>query len=131
MISKRTLRSSGKCMRGHCAPLLPQDNRRAVALVIVLAFIVLVTGLVLAFFSRAMLDRQISNSSASQVKCTIFAQGAMDQIVGDLKQEIVDSSSSTGVNIVVTGTFATPLYYPLSNASMTRTALETTAAQMS
>src|SRR5579862_2833139 len=70
----------------------PRAPKRGVALVIVLAFIVLVTGLIVAFFSRTVIDRQVSNSSAGQQKAAIFAIGAADQIIGDFKQEIVDSS---------------------------------------
>ena len=66
----------------------------AAALVVVLAFVVLLTALVLAFFSRAMSERVISNSSASQTKAEIFAQGAVDTIIGDLQQEIVDGSTA-------------------------------------
>ena len=51
-----------------------------VALVIVLAFVVLLTGLLLAFFSRTISERQVSNSSASQSKVDIFAQGAVDTL---------------------------------------------------
>lgn len=73
-----------------------RDRRRqAVALVIVLAFVVLLTGLVVAFFSNSLLYRQISNSSANEAKVDLFAQGAVDTIVGDLKQEIAAGSNAT------------------------------------
>jgi hypothetical protein len=62
------------------------------ALVIVLAFLVLLAGVALAFFSRAMAERQISNSSASQTKVELLAQGALASIVSDLKQEIAAGS---------------------------------------
>ena len=65
------------------------------ALVVVLAFVVLLTALVLAFFSRAMSERVISNSSASQTKVELFAQGAVDTTIGDLQQEIIDGSNPT------------------------------------
>lgn len=74
---------------------VPSRLRRqcnGVALIIVLAFIVLLTGLVVAFFSRASNERQVSNSSASQTSVELFAQGAVDIIVGDLKQEIAAGS---------------------------------------
>ena len=75
---------------------LPRFHRsleRAAALVIVLAFVVLITGLVVAFFSNSLLYRQISNSSANAAKADLFAQGAMDTIIGDLKQEIAAGSA--------------------------------------
>ncbi len=73
----------------------PVRSRRGVALVIILAFVVLLTGLVVAFFSRAMSDRQVSNSSASQIKADVFARGAAAQVIGDLKQEIASGSTVT------------------------------------
>jgi len=85
-------------------------NRNGVALVIILAFIVLITGLVVAFFSATMSQRQVSNSSANQAKADFFAQGAMDAIVGDLKQEIADGSTATTVG-------TTTIYLPLSSTN--------------
>ena len=67
--------------------------RQGVALVLVLAFVVLLSGLVLAFFSRAISDRQISNGSANQTKADLFAQGAVATVVGDLKQEMLAGST--------------------------------------
>ena len=87
----------------------PSRRRDAVALVIVLAFVVLLTGLLMAFFSRAMSERQSSNSSASQTKVDLFAQGAVNTIIGDLKQEIADGSNAT---IVVAGSATNTIYLP-------------------
>ncbi len=78
-------------------PQAVRDGRDGVALVIILAFIVLLTGLVIAFFSRSLLDRQISNSSASQAKVSTFADGAANAIIAELEQEIVLSSSAATV----------------------------------
>jgi Tfp pilus assembly protein PilX len=89
----------------------PAGNRRGVALVIILAFVVLLTGLVIAFFSRSIVDRQLSNSSVSRAKVNAFADGAVNAIIDQLKQEIVLSSSSTPL------TSAT-IYTPLSPAAM-------------
>ena len=85
--------------------------RRGVALVIVLAFVVLVTGLILAFFSRAMVSRQVSNGSAGQTKADMLAGSATDIIVGDLKQEIVNGS-------IITTTSGVSIYTPSSAANM-------------
>lgn len=81
-------------------------SRRAVALIIVLAFVVLLTGVIVAFFSRAISDRQVSNSGANETKVNLFAQGAADRIISNLQQEIVLSSSATPFT---TGTVYTPL----------------------
>jgi Tfp pilus assembly protein PilX len=80
------------------APSLPsyricRCHRRGAALVLVLAFIVLLTCLVLAFFSRATSERQVSNSSANQTNVALLAQGGLDTIVADLKQEIAAGST--------------------------------------
>jgi hypothetical protein len=95
---------------------IPGRNRKGVALIIVLAFVVLLTGLIIAFFSRSILDRQISNSSVSRGKVSAFADGVTDSIIGELKQEIVLSSSATPLTAgtVTSGT----LYTPLTPAAM-------------
>lgn len=87
------------------------NSLRGVALVIVLAFVVLLTGIAMAFFSRAVSDRQVSTSSASQTRVELFGQGAIDQIVGDLKQEILAGSGTSSPAPGVT------LYTPLANAN--------------
>jgi Tfp pilus assembly protein PilX len=92
----------------------PTRKQRAVALVIILAFIVLLTGLVVAFFSRSLSERQISNSSAGQVKAALFADGVAESLIGKLKQEI--ALSSTVVSIPC-GTGTTNLYFPLSGTA--------------
>ena len=87
-------------------------RRAGVALVIVLAFVVLLTGLVVAFFSRALSERQISNSSASEAKVSLFADGAISTIVGDLKSEIVDGSNVAPTPTPVPGVPAVTIYVP-------------------
>jgi hypothetical protein len=63
-------------------------RRKGAALVIVLAFLVLLMGLTLAFFSRAMNDRQIATSSANLTKAELLAEGALASIVADLQNEV-------------------------------------------
>ena len=88
---------------------------RGAALVIVLAFVVLLTGLVVAYFSRTMTNRQLSNSSFNQVKADQLAMSAADVIVGDLKQEIAAGSTVTTVG---TAPNQSKLYLPTANANM-------------
>ncbi len=76
----------------HLRP--PDAARRAVALVVVLSFLVLITGVVLAFFSLSILQHQVSHSSASLTSVELFARGALNATVGDVQQEIVDGSST-------------------------------------
>ena len=91
---------------------------QGVALVIVLAFVVLLaTGLVIAFFSRSMSERQISNSSVNRSKVNAFADGATDAIIGELKQEILLGSAT---NTITTGTVTTAIYTPLAPVYMLR-----------
>ena len=92
-----------------------RQRNDGVALVIVLAFVVLVTGVVVAFFSRAMTERQVSNSSSNITKADILAQSAADIIVADLKQEIVNGSTATAIG---SGTNASTLYISSSNTYM-------------
>jgi hypothetical protein len=84
-------------------------RQRGVALVIVLAFLVLLSGLVVAFFSRAISERQVADSSANQMRSELFADGAVATIVGDLKQEI-----AAGSRVPATPSPApnTDLFYP-------------------
>jgi hypothetical protein len=98
------------------SPFLRQPSTRSgIALVIVLAFVVLLTGLILAFFSRAMSERQLSNSSANQTKVDVFAHGAIETIIGDLKQEIAAGSTpmKDSAGAAVAGT-----WFPTSPSTM-------------
>ncbi len=75
----------------------PFPAKRGAALLIVLFFVVLLCGLLIAFLSRAMTARIVANSSAGDAKAGILAQGAGDIIIGDLKQEIIDGSTASNV----------------------------------
>jgi len=79
----------------------------------VLAFVVLLTGLVVAYFSRAMSDRQISTSSASQTRVQAFALGATNSVIDDLRQEI--AAGSTAPN-PMPSPITTNLYIPTAVA---------------
>jgi hypothetical protein len=71
------------------------------ALVVVLVLLVLMLGIILAFFSQSILQKQISKSSSAQTASELLAAGATAQIIGDLKQEISDGS--TGANKITVG----------------------------
>ncbi len=88
-------------------------NQAGVSLVIILAFIVLLTVLVLAYFSYSSLQRQISQASVNQAAAEVFAKGAVNTIVGDLRQEILAGST----NISTNGTNY-PVYYPSTAGTM-------------
>jgi len=65
------------------------------ALVIVLSFVVLLTVVVLAMLSRSLLNGLISSASSNVSKTDLYGHGMIDQIIGDLRQEIVAGSGGT------------------------------------
>ena len=68
---------------------------KGAALMIVLAFVVMFTGLALAYFSRTTTDRQLAQSSYNDTSADLLARSALDVIVSDFKQELLDPSSQT------------------------------------
>ena len=90
---------------------LEQSSKVGVALVMVLAFLVLISGLVVAFLSRTGTVRQIAHSSFNDAKADQLARSALDIVVADLKQEIVAGSTASTVN-------GYTIYTPLGNANM-------------
>ena len=109
------------CLRADISPpcrffLLPGRSRQGgAALVVVLAFVVLLTGLVLAFLANAVNNRTLAGSSVSQTKAELFAQGVADTIISDLKQEIVLGSTNT---VVTTGNVTASIYRALAPANV-------------
>jgi hypothetical protein len=87
-------------------------GRRGAALLIVLAMVVLMTGVSIAYLSRTMDDRQVAHSSFHQSKVDVMAQSAMDLVIGDLQQEIANGSTA------VTEADGSTLYTPTSAAYM-------------
>src|SRR5438067_9524069 len=93
--------------------LLSRSSNKAAALIIVLAFVVLVTGLALAYFTRTTTDRQLAQSSYNDTSADLLARSALDIVVGDFKQEIVNGSISPAP--VINGT---TIYVPSDAAKM-------------
>jgi hypothetical protein len=86
-----------------------------VALLIVLAMVVLLTGIAVAYFSRTTSDRQVAQSSFHQSKVDELAQSAMELVIGDLQTEIANGSSPTPTPSVPNSTpTATPFVYSLT-----------------
>src|SRR3989454_12845576 len=83
------------------------SRERAAALIIVLAFVVILTGLVVAYLSRATSDRPVAHSSFNQSKADQVAASAMDLVIGALRQEITGPSPTPA-----------PPYLPATNANM-------------
>jgi len=82
------------------------SRERGAALIIVLAFVVLLTSVGIAYLSRATSDRQVAHSSFNQSNVDQLAQSAMETIIGDLRQEIANGSA----NLALPG--ETPAYSP-------------------
>src|SRR5438552_12277884 len=93
------------------------QRERAAALIIVLAFVVLVTALAVAYFSRATSDRPVAHSSFNQSKADLLVASAMDNIIGDLRQEITNTNGSTASTL----SNGTTIYTPTSRANMVPT----------
>ena len=93
-------------------------REQAAALLIVLAMVVLMTGLAVAYLSRTTSDRQVAHSSFHQSKVDQLAQSAMDLVIGDLQTEIANGSSPTPTASVPNSTpTATPFVYSLTAAA--------------
>src|SRR5882672_8269234 len=79
------------------AKMKPRSDRsrnfqqEGAALVIILAFVVLLTGLVIAYLSRTITDRQLAKASFEDTAAELLAGSSLDIIVSDLRQEIADS----------------------------------------
>ena len=92
------------------APKTISSRERGAALVIVLAFVVLLTGLAVAYLSRATSDRPVAHSSFNQSKADQLAASGMDLVIGGLRQEITGPAP--------TPTPPTAPYVPANNARM-------------
>ena len=86
---------------------------KGAALIIILAFVVLFTGLALAYFSRTTTDRQVAQSSYNDTSTDLLARTALDMVISDLRQEVLNGSGSPSP----TASPAT-LFVPTSNANM-------------
>ena len=96
-----------------------RSSSKAAALIIVLAFVVLLTGLSLTYFSRTTNERQLAHSSYNDTSADLLARTALDTVVSDLKQEIIGGSANPAPTF---GPMASPgpyhLYVPTSTTYM-------------
>src|SRR5262249_37745427 len=74
-------------------------SSKGAALMIVLALVVLLTGLALAYFSRTTTDRQLAQSSYNDTSTDLLARSALDIVVSDFKQEMINGGAITRTNI--------------------------------
>src|SRR5213593_3319900 len=92
-----------------------RSSNKAAALIIVLAFVVLLTGLSVAYLSRATTDRQLAHTSFHDTDADLLARSALDIVVGDFRQEIKNGSTLSGTGNVWIPTAAAnvvPMYNP-------------------
>jgi hypothetical protein len=96
-----------------------QSSSKAAALIIVLAFVVLVTGVSLTYFSRTTSERQLAHSSYNDTSADLLTRSALDTVISDFRQEIAFGSTSPAPTF---GPAASPgpyrLYVPLNTAYM-------------
>lgn len=96
--------------------LRPPSLRRAsdgVALVITLAMIVLLTALLISFFSAVTATRKTQVARSGGTSATLLAQGALAAISGDLRAEIRENSTP-----VTVGSPALTFHRPKTTADM-------------
>src|SRR4026208_1939650 len=77
----------------------PDGASKGAALIIVLAFVVLVTALAVTYFSRTTTDRQLAQSSYNDTSAHLLARSALDIVVSDFKQELGNHPGVTAANI--------------------------------
>ena len=86
----------------------PNRGRGGFALVFALAMLVLLMTIVLAYFSNAMLHRQISVASAANLKVQLITKTAADLILDDFQHEI-ESGSLADTNSKLTMPIRRPI----------------------
>jgi hypothetical protein len=90
-----------------------KSQKHGAALIIVLAFLLILTGIVVAYFGRTTNDRQLAAASFGDVDADLLAKSALNVVIGDLKQEIVNGSTA-----VPTSTAPATYYSPTSNTNV-------------
>jgi hypothetical protein len=93
-----------------------RDNpSKGAALMIVLAFVVLLTGLALTYFSRTTADRQLAQASYNDTSAAVLARSALDIVINDFKREIINNPTVSTTNIEPARYTPTP---PVSGSSI-------------
>jgi len=92
-------------------------KQQAAALLIVLAFVVILTALAVAYLSRTTTDRTVAHSSFKVSTANQLAESATNIVIGDLRQEIVNGSTAVTISPAPSaGPFA--VYVQTQNAYM-------------
>src|SRR5262249_34231634 len=80
---------------------------KGAALMIVLAFVVLLTGVALAYFNRTTTDRHLPQSSYTDTSSDLLVISAPDIVDRDFKQETINNPRVSANNIQPTA-YGTP-----------------------
>src|SRR5688572_6728206 len=80
-------------------PSPSQRRSNAAALLIVLTFVVLLSGVAVAYLSRTSSDRQLAEGDFHASTADTIALSALEIVVADFKQEMTDGSPITHANI--------------------------------
>lgn len=81
---------------------------KGAALVVILAFVVLVTGLVVAFLSRTTSDRQLAKASLEDTASDLLAQSALVIITNEFKQERGNAAATPSAADIQPQRYGTP-----------------------
>jgi hypothetical protein len=81
-------------------------------LVITLAALVLLSAILLVFFSQSTINRQLSSTSAGQYRADVAAQTALNTVIGDLRTEIMAGSK------IQADPSGTNIYWPTNNLTV-------------
>jgi hypothetical protein len=87
---------------------------KGAALMIVLAFVVLLTGVALAYFNRTTNERQLVQSSYTDTSSDLLARSALDVVTNDLKRDLINNPTVSALNIQPTP-YGTPVTQDIPN----------------
>jgi len=104
--------------RVNKAPGIQNRGRGGFALVFALAILVLLMTIVLAYFSNAMLHRQISVASAANLKVQLITKTAADLILDDFQHEI-EAGSQADASPLLTMRVRRPITVTASGVGVT------------
>jgi len=88
-------------------------RRNGSALLVVLSFVLLLSIVTLAFLSRALLEKKVSDSSANQTRTDLFAAGAVNSIISDFQAEIGAASPTTTAPLTTSAPSSLTIFNPV------------------
>ncbi len=101
---------------------------KGAALIIVLALVVLATGVGLAYLTRTTTNRQLAQSSYNDTSADLLARTGLDITVSDLKQEVITNNNNGPVTPANIQPARYPVGIPTDNANLIRYSSRNAAA---